>query len=93
MRLGATAYRNARDLCLAEPAERLLPLAEGEPAGRLAEAASAELDLLELKGGCREAEGKQTHHGHRLAAGPQALAQAAQSLEEAVRLPPSGPGQ
>jgi chemotaxis protein methyltransferase CheR len=41
------AYRNARDLCAARPAEEAVPLADGEPAGRLAEIAGAELILLE----------------------------------------------
>jgi chemotaxis protein methyltransferase CheR len=41
------AYRNARDLCSARPAEEAVPLAEGETAGRLAEIAGAELGLLE----------------------------------------------
>jgi chemotaxis protein methyltransferase CheR len=41
------AYRNARDLCAARPAEEVVPLADGETAGRLAEIASAELVLLE----------------------------------------------
>jgi chemotaxis protein methyltransferase CheR len=40
------AYRNARDLCAARPAEEAVPLADGEQAGRLAEAAAAELALL-----------------------------------------------
>lgn len=40
------SYRNARDLCAALPAEAVLPLADGEAAGRLAEAASFELSLL-----------------------------------------------
>jgi chemotaxis protein methyltransferase CheR len=41
------AYRNARDLCAARPAEELAPLAEGERAGRLAEAAAAQLAILD----------------------------------------------
>jgi chemotaxis protein methyltransferase CheR len=41
------AYRNARDLCAARPAEETVPLADGETAGRLAEIAAAELVLLE----------------------------------------------
>jgi chemotaxis protein methyltransferase CheR len=40
------AFRNARDLCAARPAEELVPLADGERAGRLAAAAAAQLDLL-----------------------------------------------
>jgi chemotaxis protein methyltransferase CheR len=41
------AYRNARDLCAARPVEEMVPLADGETAGRLAEIAGAELMLLE----------------------------------------------
>jgi chemotaxis protein methyltransferase CheR len=41
------AYRNAREICAARPAEELVPLAEGEAAGRLAEAAAAQLAILE----------------------------------------------
>ena len=41
------AYRNARELCAAMPADQAVPLAEGELAGRLAEAAAAELAVLE----------------------------------------------
>jgi chemotaxis protein methyltransferase CheR len=41
------AYRNARDLCTARPAGEPVPLAEGEPAGRLAEAAAAQLAVLD----------------------------------------------
>jgi chemotaxis protein methyltransferase CheR len=41
------AYRNARDLCATLPAEEPVPLSDGEPAGRLAAAASAQLALLE----------------------------------------------
>jgi chemotaxis protein methyltransferase CheR len=41
------AYRNARDICTARPAEEPVPLAEGEPAGRLAEAATAQLAILD----------------------------------------------
>ncbi len=40
-------YRNARDLCRALPAEQVVPLSEGEHAGRLAEAAAAQLALLD----------------------------------------------
>ena len=35
------AYRNARDLCAARPAGEIVPLSDGETAGRLAEAAGA----------------------------------------------------
>jgi chemotaxis protein methyltransferase CheR len=41
------AYRNARDLCAARPVHEVLALADGEPAGCLAEAAGVELLLLE----------------------------------------------
>ncbi len=41
------AYRNARDLCRARPTEEPAPLSDGEPAGRLAEAAAAQLAILE----------------------------------------------
>jgi chemotaxis protein methyltransferase CheR len=41
------AYRNARDLCAARPAAEPVPLAEGEPAGRVAEAAAAQLATLD----------------------------------------------
>jgi chemotaxis protein methyltransferase CheR len=41
------AYRNARDLCAMRPAEEEVPLADGERAGRLAEAAAAHLAILE----------------------------------------------
>jgi len=40
------AYRNARDLCAARPPDEVLPLTDGEPTGRLAEAADVELALL-----------------------------------------------
>jgi chemotaxis protein methyltransferase CheR len=43
------AYRNARNLCLASPAGLALPLAEGEHAGRLAEAAAAQLALIDAE--------------------------------------------
>ena len=42
----ARAVRNARDLCAARNADDLIPLADGERAGRLAEVATAELTLL-----------------------------------------------
>ena len=45
------AYRNARDLCATLPAEQSVPLADGEPAGRLAEAADVELSLLDSLAG------------------------------------------
>jgi chemotaxis protein methyltransferase CheR len=41
------AYGNARDLCAARPADEVVPLADGEPAGRLAEAAAAQLAVLD----------------------------------------------
>ena len=41
------AFRNACDLCSQRPADELLPLGEGESAGRLAELAAFELSLLE----------------------------------------------
>jgi chemotaxis protein methyltransferase CheR len=42
------AYRNARELCTARPAEEVVPLTDGEQAGRLAEAAAAQLALLDV---------------------------------------------
>jgi chemotaxis protein methyltransferase CheR len=41
------SLRNARDLCAGLPADAVLPLGEGERAGRLAELAGAEMVLLE----------------------------------------------
>ncbi len=41
------AYRNARDLAACRPAEEIVPLSDGEKAGRLAEAAAAQAALLE----------------------------------------------
>jgi chemotaxis protein methyltransferase CheR len=41
------AYRNVRDLCAARPPDEPVPLAEGETAGRLAEAAAAALAVLD----------------------------------------------
>jgi chemotaxis protein methyltransferase CheR len=41
------AYRNARDLCAARPAAEVVPLSEGVPAGQLAEAAAAQLAILD----------------------------------------------
>jgi chemotaxis protein methyltransferase CheR len=40
------AYRNARDLCAARPADEPVPLSDGMPAGRLVEAAVAQLAIL-----------------------------------------------
>jgi chemotaxis protein methyltransferase CheR len=40
------AYRNARDLCAARPPDEVVPLSDGEHAGRLAEAAAAQWALL-----------------------------------------------
>jgi chemotaxis protein methyltransferase CheR len=40
------AYRNARELCAARPADEIVPLSDGERAGRLAEAASFQIALL-----------------------------------------------
>ncbi len=42
----ARAYRNARDLCASWPKDRPVPLADGEPAGRLAIMADAQIRLL-----------------------------------------------
>jgi chemotaxis protein methyltransferase CheR len=44
------AYRNALDLCLAVPPDQPIPLSDGEPAGRLAEAARIEMALTEQVG-------------------------------------------
>jgi chemotaxis protein methyltransferase CheR len=41
------AFRNARDLCAARPADEIVPLSDGEHAGRLAEAAAAQLAILD----------------------------------------------
>ncbi|HKI33969.1 MAG TPA: protein-glutamate O-methyltransferase CheR [Gemmataceae bacterium] len=41
------AYRNARALCAARPADEVVPLSDGERAGRLAEAAAAQLAILD----------------------------------------------
>jgi chemotaxis protein methyltransferase CheR len=41
------AYRNARDLCAARPADEVVPLSDGERAGRLAEASAARLAVLD----------------------------------------------
>lgn len=40
------AYRNARDLCTLRPPDEELPLADGARAGRLAEAASVQMAIL-----------------------------------------------
>lgn len=44
------AYRNAHDLCAKRLADEVLPLADGECAGRLAKAASAQIAILEGSG-------------------------------------------
>jgi chemotaxis protein methyltransferase CheR len=41
------AYRNAGDLCAARPADEVVPLSDGEHAGRLAEVAAVQLAILE----------------------------------------------
>jgi chemotaxis protein methyltransferase CheR len=41
------AYRKAQELASARPPEELVPLSDGEPAGRLAEAAATQLAVLE----------------------------------------------
>lgn len=46
-REAARAYRQARDLARSRPAEEVLPLSDGERAGRLAELAEAELSRLQ----------------------------------------------
>jgi chemotaxis protein methyltransferase CheR len=51
-RLGAPAgalraYRNARDLCAARPPDEVVPLSDGELAGRFAEAAAVQMALVE----------------------------------------------
>jgi chemotaxis protein methyltransferase CheR len=47
-RAGAVrAYRNARVLCELRPSDEILPLSDGEPAGRLAEMARLQLEQLE----------------------------------------------
>lgn len=45
---GRRAYRNARDLCMARPKDEELALADGERAGRLAELASAQINILDV---------------------------------------------
>lgn len=47
MRKSSQAYRNARDLAACRPAEEIMPLSDGEKAGRLAGAAAAQIALLE----------------------------------------------
>jgi chemotaxis protein methyltransferase CheR len=42
------AYRNACDLCAARPADEVVPLTDGELAGRLAAAAQAQMTRLDL---------------------------------------------
>jgi chemotaxis protein methyltransferase CheR len=46
-------FRNARDLCAARPPDEIVPLTEGEAAGRLAEAAGVQLDALHAAVGRR----------------------------------------
>ncbi|MGE5756614.1 MAG: CheR family methyltransferase [Planctomycetaceae bacterium] len=41
------AYRNAQDLCAARPEDEIVPLSDGEPAGRLAEAARVQMQRLQ----------------------------------------------
>jgi len=41
------AYRNARDLCRTRPAEEIVPLSDGEPAGRLLALAETQMALIE----------------------------------------------
>ena len=41
------AFRNARDLCAARPADEALPLTDGEPAGRLGREAETQMAWLE----------------------------------------------
>jgi chemotaxis protein methyltransferase CheR len=45
------ALRNARRLAVARPADEVVPLGDGERAGRLAEATAAQLALLERADG------------------------------------------
>jgi chemotaxis protein methyltransferase CheR len=45
------AYRNARALCAARPADEVAPLSDGERCARLAEAADVQLGLLEASAG------------------------------------------
>ena len=46
-------FRNARDLCAARPPDEIVPLTDGEAAGRLAEAAEVQLDSLQAAIGRR----------------------------------------
>jgi chemotaxis protein methyltransferase CheR len=41
------AYRNARDMCQICPADEIVPLSDGEPAGRLLAAAETQMALIE----------------------------------------------
>ncbi len=41
------AFRNARDLCASLPPDQVVPLSDGERAGRLAEAAATQLSVLD----------------------------------------------
>jgi chemotaxis protein methyltransferase CheR len=51
-RLGAwRSFRNARDLCTARPGDEIVALSDGEPAGRLAEAAALQMARLENRSG------------------------------------------
>ncbi len=50
-RTGArAAYRNVVALCVGRPADEIVPLADGECAGRLGRAARFQLDLLNAGG-------------------------------------------
>lgn len=46
------SFRNARDLCSRRPADELVPLTDGEVAGRLTEAANLQLAGLDIMDGC-----------------------------------------
>ena len=46
-------FRNARDLCAARPPDEIVPLTDGEAAGRLAEAAAVQLHSLQAAIGRR----------------------------------------
>ena len=46
-------FRNVRDLCAARPPDEIVPLTDGEAAGRLAEAAEVQLDSLQAAIGRR----------------------------------------
>ena len=41
------AYRNAHDLCTSRPTDEVVPLSDGEHAGRLSEAAAVQLAVLD----------------------------------------------